>query len=767
MLRKVKSTHNIVVSVGVLLAIVVIVLTVMGGYLYYFCYRTIYQDFLRGNQQRVTAIANRHESDMQITEDIVTQLSLSKDITGFLFETDAQKAIKLMDRLHQYTVISQFFATMFYQNHGDRYMFSGKTSVSTAFFLKYVSGLEEEMSENMEEQLFIKDSQLRILPEQRSDSGWIYSELSDDEWVTYFRTIPPKYEHTLAFFVPGYYYDKLIEGTQEERLIYFFYYGGQIVLMRGNEEVTEAELADLCSSEQSKRGIDDKNSLIQNEVEVGGKKFLFSAVKGETGILYGALQSLDVLSGKIAAGQVTVIALFVCCIFAAVAVVLLFSGKIVQWVKRVSRLLDEEGTYDLVSVEEGIQSLIAIDKKSKEESLLLQRRMFIRNFIRGDYNDRNAATEAGNEAKINTDYQKYIVVLHRSKEDNNESKAFWTILEMISNEKRVDGYGVHLISNNQNVFVLFGETEAEIDAVLEQFLDIEKACNKDYIIAVSNYHSDFLESSRAYLEADMAFDNHLLLDNNRIIRFGDILHKEHKGFSADSDLKQLKYAIQNKDMVAAEAAVSSICSKFKRAGASLYTFRIFYLDIIHILLSEWGDDVIEFDRFYNVFTLSQCMNTHDFYEFLCEICRAIIEKDSGKGMKENDIVRTAVAYMKENFQVPDLTMNALADYLGVSSAVLAVEFRNVMDMKPSDYLGILRMERAKELLCSTTLLIGEVSIAVGYEDPHVFMRRFKKCTGMTPKQYRTEQLDLFWSGKKQYQSEEGESEGRGNDREEL
>ena len=96
--------------------------------------------------------------------------------------------------------------------------------------------------------------------------------------------------------------------------------------------------------------------------------------------------------------------------------------------------------------------------------------------------------------------------------------------------------------------------------------------------------------------------------------------------------------------------------------------------------------------------------------------------------------------MKENFQVPDLTMNALADYLGISSVVLAVEFRNVMDIKPSDYLGNLRMEKSKELLKSTKMLVGEVSQAVGYEDPHVFMRRFKKYTGMTPKQYRMEHM---------------------------
>ncbi len=37
---------------------------------------------------------------------------------------------------------------------------------------------------------------------------------------------------------------------------------------------------------------------------------------------------------------------------------------------------------------------------------------------------------------------------------------------------------------------------------------------------------------------------------------------------------------------------------------------------------------------------------------------------------------------------------------------------------------------------NTKLLVKEVSQAVGYEDDHVFMRRFKKYVGKTPKEYR-------------------------------
>ncbi|MEG2700898.1 MAG: AraC family transcriptional regulator, partial [Hungatella sp.] len=93
----------------------------------------------------------------------------------------------------------------------------------------------------------------------------------------------------------------------------------------------------------------------------------------------------------------------------------------------------------------------------------------------------------------------------------------------------------------------------------------------------------------------------------------------------------------------------------------------------------------------------------------------------------------------QNYQNPDFNMSALAETLGVSGVTLAVEFKSSMGISPSDYLAIIRMERAKVLLKESQLRIKEVSVSVGYEDDHVFMRRFKKYVGKTPGEYRKEE----------------------------
>ena len=65
-------------------------------------------------------------------------------------------------------------------------------------------------------------------------------------------------------------------------------------------------------------------------------------------------------------------------------------------------------------------------------------------------------------------------------------------------------------------------------------------------------------------------------------------------------------------------------------------------------------------------------------------------------------------------------MASLADQLGISPVTLAVEFKNETGISPSDYLAVVRLDRAKELLRTTDQLVKQVSEAVGYEDDHVF-----------------------------------------------
>ena len=63
-------------------------------------------------------------------------------------------------------------------------------------------------------------------------------------------------------------------------------------------------------------------------------------------------------------------------------------------------------------------------------------------------------------------------------------------------------------------------------------------------------------------------------------------------------------------------------------------------------------------------------------------------------------------------------------------------FKSVMKMSPMQYIISLRISTAKGLLEKSTKNIAEISNEIGYDNPLYFSRLFKKCTGLTPTEYR-------------------------------
>lgn len=119
------------------------------------------------------------------------------------------------------------------------------------------------------------------------------------------------------------------------------------------------------------------------------------------------------------------------------------------------------------------------------------------------------------------------------------------MLDVIAQAAHLDGYGIHLVSNNQSLFVLFSDSAERIEETLGMLFTIGKECHGEFVMSVSNYHQDFLEGSAAYLEADTAFDNRFLQDNNKIIRFGDVALTDVVNVLPDSYLQKLKAALRS------------------------------------------------------------------------------------------------------------------------------------------------------------------------------------------------------------------------------
>ena len=84
----------------------------------------------------------------------------------------------------------------------------------------------------------------------------------------------------------------------------------------------------------------------------------------------------------------------------------------------------------------------------------------------------------------------------------------------------------------------------------------------------------------------------------------------------------------------------------------------------------------------------------------------------------------------------DISMDDLADKVGLGTRTFKRRFKLATNENPINYLQRIRVEQVKDKLEKTTDSINQIIWSVGYEDISSFRQLFKRFTGLTPKNYR-------------------------------
>ncbi|MDL2288570.1 AraC family transcriptional regulator [Oscillospiraceae bacterium OttesenSCG-928-F05] len=109
-------------------------------------------------------------------------------------------------------------------------------------------------------------------------------------------------------------------------------------------------------------------------------------------------------------------------------------------------------------------------------------------------------------------------------------------------------------------------------------------------------------------------------------------------------------------------------------------------------------------------------------------------ESDGKGRSEL-YVKKAVEYIRTHY-THGMRIGDMAAYLGLNRSYLYDLFMTYLRMSPQQFLIRFRIEKACDLMRRSQLSISDISRSVGYDDPFLFSKVFKKVTGMPPRAYR-------------------------------
>ncbi|GAB6167883.1 hypothetical protein JCM1393_03430 [Clostridium carnis] len=166
--------------------------------------------------------------------------------------------------------------------------------------------------------------------------------------------------------------------------------------------------------------------------------------------------------------------------------------------------------------------------------------------------------------------------------------------------------------------------------------------------------------------------------------------------------------------------------------------RNIYLEIVIVINSLLNNQHLINYTNIELTSLFEIESKEVLHEIIVESLTEIL--DILKNVDEHSLPKLSVDEIKNcidyNYTDYSFSLQLVADKFGISLSYLSQFFKEKTGSTVLDYITNLKMNKAKELLLSTSLPLKDVAEQIGYINVSSFIRRFKQVTGMTPGEYK-------------------------------
>lgn len=146
--------------------------------------------------------------------------------------------------------------------------------------------------------------------------------------------------------------------------------------------------------------------------------------------------------------------------------------------------------------------------------------------------------------------------------------------------------------------------------------------------------------------------------------------------------------------------------------------------------------------------IRECRDQNTYYEdsikgylyaLVIEMIRLADERDRTRNAKRvSEYIKKSLDYINEHYK-EEIRMENIAEASGLSESHFRRVFEDAMNMKPLDYVNLVRVDKACVMMGKEDISMEEISYRVGFQTQSTFNRNFKRLTGMSPHQWKTKE----------------------------
>jgi two-component system, response regulator YesN len=303
---------------------------------------------------------------------------------------------------------------------------------------------------------------------------------------------------------------------------------------------------------------------------------------------------------------------------------------------------------------------------------------------------------------------------------------------------------------DDRIAILFnaGEHDTDNQSVVPESLwrQIQSSV-EDYIkvsvsIAVSMTGDDVRSVSRLYVQATEALFHRLFFGHGCLIYAEQIesLKAKHYVYPISKE-KQLIEELMLGRIKEAQRIFRDIVEE--TAG---YSYMSYHLAVSHLAFAvnsavstiQKNND-ISWDLNINALLsgLTEAELVHDMYRPFFNVLEQVSTSlEDKRSTKHDDVVSKIIAIVQQKYMVQELSLDGIAEEMGLSATYIGRLFKKHTLNTILNYIIEVRMDKARELLLTTELSVGDIAEKTGFLNSPYFYKAFKKINGVTPADFR-------------------------------